>query len=1022
MNLWLSPMLAQVAAKATETVVEASTETAPTSSSGPWLLLLVMAAVLILPFMVGNWLATALKVRDMAGRFGMVLLALTIAIAPFAAHLISAPADQKSLIHAFSYGIDLAGGFNLVYQIDKEAAKAGNKSLDAATMRENVGAVTKRVNPAGTEEVSVRQVGSDRIEVIVPGADAAKMLRIKNQITNLGQLEFSLLANRREFSSIISLAESKGPTANEIIQNGVLVAKWRPLAKDSTGKYKEVSTGGDVITREVTRGGESQLEFLVICAKPGDEVTGEELVRATEQTDQNGGLAVGFQFNSTGSRRFSKLTGAHLPQPGNESVKTQLAILLNDKIHSAPTINDRISGSGQISGQFTRPEIEELIAVLNAGALKLPLIKEPVNEFAISPLLGVEIRNTGLLAAVFSMVAVFLITAIYYRKAGLIADLCLALNLFLLLSSLALIDATLTLPGIAGIVLSVAMAVDANVLIFERIREELAKGSSMRMAIKNGFDKALGTIIDSNLTTLISAVVLYYVGTDQVKGFAVTLFLGIVISLFTAVTVARLIFELLERLGKLKSLTMYNIVKQTNVDFVGKTRAFITASIVVIGLGLVATAVRGRDNLDIDFRGGAMVTLRFDGTQKTDIETVRAPLVKAFNDGISIERLLVNDEQGQEIELFRMRTVTDREEAQSSVSGESVEEQLRSTMRDAFSGTPLKLLQQTLQISESTVIATVATENLSESQVLREKKFEGGRQFTVTLGQSLTPAALSESVKSGLLAVGSGQKYTDSDELVDVRHTDPSIAATVKGTSHLVRIANGVEPADAEKVAERLVSKLNGQPLFEELTTFSASVAGDTQIRAVLAILISMVAITAYLWFRFSGMTFGIAASIALFHDIAFTLGMVTVGAWLSRNAVGQGLYLIDFKINLTMIAAFLTIIGYSLNDTIVVFDRIREVRGKNPKITWEMVNISLNQTLSRTLLTSATTIITSIILYFFGGEGLRGFAYCLTIGILIGTYSSLYIASPALVWIMSRKQPEAPKAALPASPVPAKV
>ena len=221
-----------------------------------------------------------------------------------------------------------------------------------------------------------------------------------------------------------------------------------------------------------------------------------------------------------------------------------------------------------------------------------------------------------------------------------------------------------------------------------------------------------------------------------------------------------------------------------------------------------------------------------------------------------------------------------------------------------------------------------------------------------------------------------------------------------------MRLANSVSAEDTAAVLSTLKSRLDAQPIFEELTTFSTSVAGDTQRAAILAMAISLVAITAYLWFRFNGMTFGIAASIALFHDVFFTLGAVAVGAYLSGNPLGRSLYLIDFKINLTMIASFLTIIGYSLNDTIVVFDRIREVRGKSPKITWEMVNISLNQTLSRTLLTSVTTIITSTILYFFGGEGLRGFAFSLTIGILIGTYSSIYIASPALVWLMNREKP----------------
>lgn len=1014
MNLWLSPLLAQDAAKTTETVAKAVVDGAKNSEvdslAGLWILL-VLLAIVVLPFVVGNWLAGIMKVRDLGSRISTVLLALVIGFAPFVAHKVS---TDRSLMEVFSYGIDLAGGFNLVYAVDKAAL--GTKPLTTSLMQDNLKAIAKRVNPSGTEEVSVRIMGSDKIEVIIPGADAAKMLRIKNQITNLGELEFCLLANREEFSAIVQYAEdqqaTKGTGLREVIRNGALIAKWRPMGIDSTTKAPKDGPGSrDMVTRQVERGGQSVTEYLLICEPdPDKRITGELLSHSSKTTSDDGGLAVSFTFGAKGSRFFGNVTGAHLPR--TETTKTHLAILLNEEMQSAPTIDAKIDGQGQISGSFTLQEVEELVAVLNAGAMTLPLFKQPVNEFAISPLLGIEIRKTGLMATLFSMAAVFVITAFYYRKAGLIADLCLLLNLLLLLSSMALIDATLTLPGIAGIVLSVAMAVDANVLIFERMREELAKGSSMRMCIKNGFDKALGTIIDSNMTTLISAVVLYYVGTDQVKGFAVTLFLGIVISMFTEVFVARLIFELLERKGILKSLSMYNIIKQTNFDFVGKTRAFLMASCSVIGLGLLVVAYRGQDNLDIDFRGGGMVTFRFEGNKMVgDIEAVRAPLVKAFNDSISLERLLIQDEQGQDVELFRMRTVTDREEAQLKATGASIDEQLRAAIRGAFAETPMKLVQQSLAVGESELIAAT-TRKLDDVGLLHEKTFEGGRQFSATVGQALTPAALGESVKSALKDIGAGVKYNDTDDLVDVQPADAAADAGAKSTALLVRLSKGVEPADAELVSKKLLGMLDGQPLLEELTNFSASVAGDTQIRAVLAIVIAMVAITAYLWFRFAGMTFGIAASIALIHDIAFTLGAVAVGAYLSRNSVGQALHLVDFKLNLTMIAAFLTIIGYSLNDTIVVFDRIREVRGKNPKITWEMVNISLNQTLSRTLLTSVTTIITSIILYFFGGEGLRGFSYCLTIGILVGTYSSIYIASPALVWIMNREQEASKKAA----------
>ncbi len=1020
---------AKVVDKATEIAADAASKTA--AGTPLWVVLLSLVALIILPFVIGQWLANVLKVKDMGNRIGIVLFALVIGIAPFAVHMLTEdpkePGKPRQLVKVFNYGIDLDGGTNLVFQVDRAAANANKKEINSLSMQEMVAAINKRINPSGTEEMTVRLVGSDRIEVIVPGADAERTQQIKNQITNLGELEFCMLANSVEHSSEIDLADqvqaNKGTGVREIYNpKGELILKWREPGivqektdKENVGDYKDVG-GANAKSRTFERNGKAITEFLIVCEpKPERRITGNDLDNTREEIGSGGTPVVAFTFNSRGGALFGKLTGDHLPKEGS-GFKTQLAILLNDEIHSAPTINDRIGRVGQISGTFSQAEINELIAVLNAGALKVPLIKEPANEFTVSPLLGANIRSTGLRATLVAMIAVFLITAAYYLKAGLIADLCLSFNLLLLLASMALIDATLTLPGIAGVVLSVSMAVDSNVLIFERMREELAKGSSMRMAIKNGFDKALGTIIDSNATTLISATVLYYVGTDQVKGFAVTLFIGIVISLFTTVYVARVIFELLERTGRLKTLKMFSVVKQTNIDFVGKTKQFVIGSQVVILLGLLVVAFRGRDSLDIDFRGGEMVTFRFEGAKNSDIDQVRAQLVKPFGEGISLERLEVTDDQGLPAELFRMRTINDEEEATAKADSQMVEAKLRAKMLTAFEGSSFKLVQQSLKLSDASVIPPT-TEKLEDSALAYEKSFEGGQQFTATVGQTLTASAFAESVREVLREIGAaGQKYQEPEKLVEARNAVPTAAPTDKTTSITVRLSNLISAEDAAQVPLSLMKKLDRQPLFEELTTFSSSVASDTQMRAVLAIAISLLAITAYLWFRFHGMTFGLAATIAVFHDVAFTLGAVTVGAYLSHYALGRALFLIDFKINLTMIAAFLTIIGYSMNDTIVVFDRIREVRGKNPKITWEMVNTSLNQTLSRTLLTSVTTIITSTILYFFGGEGLRGFAFSLTIGIVVGTYSSIYIASPALVWLMNREQPEmkpVPKTAL---------
>ena len=609
---------------------------APVATTSGWLIFWLIFAVIFLPFILGSLIAKTFRLKDFSSRIGTVLFCVAIAVVPMSYQL----AQGKSLGDCFRLGIDLAGGTNLVYQVDM--AKAGGKDVDRS-IDNMVGAIARRVNPSGTEEVTVRRVGSDRIEIIIPGADQAYVEEMKARITRLGSLQFEILAtpNNAEHRSLIKKANELPQTENRILENGRTAARWVDVAE---GEVVGQGGQGELLPSvHRTRNGKDGVEIeqvLVVVSPEAKEVTGKFLVRANEQMDQSGQLVVAFTFDQTGANRFLDLTSEH--KPLKDGKRYRLAVLLDDKIQSAPSLNEAIGARGQISGNFTRAEIQSLTSVLNAGALDVPLIEDPISEFTISPLLGVDIRNKGIFAIQLSCAVVIGFMAIYYLKAGLIAVLCLLLNILLIMGTMIFVQGTFTLPGLAGLVLTIGMAVDANVLIFERIREELARGASVRMAIHNGFDKAFTAIIDSNLTTLIVAIVLFMIGTDQVKGFAVTLFIGIVMSMFSALYFGRMVFEILEQKRILKKLPMLSIVNSPKLDFIGKQKLAIFGSIFVICAGMAGFASRGKDNLDIDFRGGTMVTFEFNEAHK--LADFRNNLEAAFDSSITVERLTLEGE------------------------------------------------------------------------------------------------------------------------------------------------------------------------------------------------------------------------------------------------------------------------------------------------------------------------------------------------------------------------------------------
>ncbi len=929
---------------------------------------------------------------------------------------------------ALSYGIDLAGGTNLIYELDE--SQAGGETIDNALMDRMVGAVTRRINPAGTKEIVVRRVGRIRIEVILPGADPAVVEETKELMTRLGTLEFSIVANNRDHKDIIERAKSS-PTS-DVVVGGRVVAKWREIAPnvDANGKESpntEFNEHPDIAVRQMAGKRPGFKEVLILYeSDPAKQITGKLLKRANPTTDANGGPAVGFHFSQQGGYLFHDLTTLYKPQ--KDGFHRQLAVLLNNQVHTAPQINQPISDTGIIeSSRFTSKEVDELVNVLNAGALPVPIKKTPISEFTISPTLGFDVQSKGKLALWVSSAAVIIFMLGYYFVAGLVADFALLLNLLFIVSVMAFVQAAFTLPGLAGLVLSAGMAVDANVLIYERMREELARGASLRMAIHNGFDKAFAAIFDSNIATLISSVILYLIGTEQVKGFAVSLIIGLVMNLYTAVYVSRLVMNILERSRTIKSVKMLSLVGVTNFDFVGKQMIASAASIILIVAGLAAFIVRGTANYDIDFTGGASVTMQFKDTQ--DTEFVRNKLETAFNKNITVEELTPSGftEKGHH---FRLRVAN---EGAEEIKQDKVLAKISATFPDllvktTFSYTEIKPIEGEKPQSEADGDKSEATGD----------PFAGGHETELTFKSDkgtegdIATATFGRYLQEQLSAIHGSDgnpKYSNTESLFTLEGTRGKGMSAREGkvkTFSAMRLrAMPAMSGDDLKTALTAVQKtMSNTPLFDEVTTFESSVAGETKKSAVIAVIAALLAIVAYVWLRFENLVFGLAAVVALAHDVLVSLGCVALAAYLSRiPGVEKILLLNDFKINMAMIAAFLTIVGYSLNDTIVIFDRLREIRGKNPLVTKDLINLTVNQCLGRTLLTAFTVFITVVILYAFGGEGIHGFAFCMVVGSIAGTYSTVYIASPLVLFFMKRMPVAAggrPGLSGPRRPVPA--
>lgn len=900
------------------------------------------------------------------------------------------------------------------------------------------------------------------------------------------------------------------------------------------------------------------------------------LVSAHQSRDQMGGPAIGFQLDAIGGTKFGPLTRTHRGE--------QLCIFIDDAAISHARINSPIVTDGIIQGRFTTREVQEMVKKLNAGSLPQKLKDPPISVRAIGSNLGKANQDAGLRAAFIGAIAVAVFMVVYYRYAGLVAVIAVGLNILFTFAMMSMLGATLTLPGIAGLVLAIGMGVDANVLVNERIREELNRGTAMRMAVKLGYERAFSAILDSNVTTVLTCIILYLIGSEQIKGFGLTLGVGVFINTFTAYFVTRMFFEMMSMitvprevyrnplmigigitaaggvlygLGHVlntpetrdsssllafgmslfdvgpavlvllalmwlirtlhadrKTLPMMSLIGVPNINWIAGRKVFFAISgFLVLGSISLFVFTEDKNLYDIEFLGGvnAQIDLKKNSEigRLNDVVKQQAAIKKSLEDsaahiakfGDAISQATLSGSSGtltlstpgipagrlapmlRDIDLLQDRlsgndgltfndpasnVITLRLKDAEPLSDSTLKSQLkeriksaadnigdsqiqaisaieagaddpdqgqsftvitRETAKDVVVDAIMDTMEDDLNIQPALTFALAKDPNdaansyfairesdpkslgvqMSDTEAasLELQGWEGGVAMVlenVNPPQSIT--VLQRRLKSMRLQPDF-EKYGWRESKVFGLTPDPADQNLYKRLLVVVRDENypllddqgGISPQWQSNVAEPevtlLESALQRQTSLSQVTQFDREVSGEAKVQAYVALALSWLVIIAYLWFRFGSARWGAAAVLALIHDATIAIGAVAFTAYIGGTVIGK-LLLIDgtFRIDLSVVAALLTIIGFSVNDTIVVFDRIRENKGRLKDVNADIINTAINQTLSRTVLTTLTALLTVFIMYVWGGRGIHSINYALVIGMCIGTYSSIAIAS----------------------------
>lgn len=957
------------------------------------------------------------------------------------------PNDPRSLF-AVNQGIDLRGGVEFICQLYDDLGRRRAADDDVLHI------LRGRLDSRGLTEPTVTRLGNGDVQIVIPGGTAADGARTRKVIEQTGRLEFrEVLALYRPGTD----ENGKWKLPDEVVRkpNGGF-----DLAPGVRGNRKQIVAVDK--NRDPTA-----LPTVFYHLGPA-ELTGKD-VKDAGRTIHDGKDAVSITFTASGSTRnfefTSRLHQDRLKNPGEPPTTGPrhgfMAILFDGKVESSPVVQEPSNTSCVISGSFTPEEIDSLKSALRGGSLSVtPVV---LSERIVGATLGIETVNRAIGSMLWAFVGILVFMVFYYRRLGVVAMLCLLVTAALTWTTLSIFGATMTLPGLAGLVLSIAMSMDCNVLVYERIREELRDGKDLRTAIHEGYSRAFVAILDSNLTTIFSGIVLYWIGSGSVKGFGLTLAVGVAVSMFSGVYIGRLLTDLLCR-GR-DTVSMASVVKEIRLPYVSWRRASYLISFITGAAGILYFAVGHKlteggsfnRNFDIDFTGGNLTQVIFKEELSTaevketlaaawksdpkrfellDPAELAPPQAYFSTGGGSKTRQWVfrgRDEVGAELEA--QRAVLDAERGRLNRELEKARDPDKPDVAKVRELEPLaRKKSDEIRVLEEQIARRVAVFKEQLAAAFPGRVAEEGSELlgatwkdktlTLRLATLATPEASAvervqkslarrEELASAQVAALAGATgieiavtYRQAPAAVGVESDGVTIAklkellapTAGEATKDVAHAAQDIYTAALQQTAVAGITVAQAYPASQH---FSGQVAGSMKLSALIAILLATVAMLAYIAARFE-LGFGIAAVVAMFHDVLLTLGIIS---------------LLHLRIDLTVVAALLTIIGYSVNDTIVTFDRIREnMKKKSGVALATIIDESIAQTMPRTVLTGGATILAIIFMMLFAGPDIFAFNATLLIGTILGTYSSVFVAAPMLL-LFDRSKLESPEK--PAEPAP---
>ncbi len=914
-------------------------------------------------------------------------------------------------------GIDLQGGTELQYKLNLSGVEGAAE--DVAEEVKDI--ISRRLDIYGLKEIRIAIEGVDRLVVTIPGGDPDSTRFIEEQIEKAGSLQLQLVVTAQENNLPAKMEEYLKEENDWKVEHAKFVQlkrEWTArkeanpkLAKGEPPRPPEPEfLVRPLVEKQQVDGKDTYVKVrdLVLSNKPADKVDGKHIASAGASLDPDTRTPmILFSMDTEGAAKLGELTGSNKESP--------LAIVLDDQVLSSPNIKSRISSSGQITGDFTTQEVNSIVTILRGGSL--PTKPELISRNTVGALLGKEAVESSTKAILVGLALVMASIALYYLFAGLVANFALAFNIMAVLAFVACFRQTLTLPGVAGILLTIGMAIDANILIFERVREERDRGKTLLQSLTTGYQRAFSVIFDSNLTTALTGIVLFNFGTGPIKGFAITLIAGIIISFISSLFVTRLIISFFLNSGVLKNFKMNRLFSTPSISFSSIQKPFLLISVLVIIGSWAVVIPRKTENYGIDFTGGARVGFTLSKARpRSDVKKMIDDLKAAHADVFQGTRLQeLNAVSGQPGRDFILMTRVGEEDGDANSGdkkdkGAQSAEKVRDKIEEKLEAEGLLLPTPFVANWEDTAAADAGSNLVLDVNILDRISEFSPDDLREKVNEVLAADPRSKWKVSGQDAESESGLKVESCSLVSEKTAEspvtkyklrfaaftPSPVASTAGT--------GIPSRDqAEAAARRVFNDDSVSALcalsepFPTVSTVGATVSSDLQQKAIVAFFISILGIVFYVSLRFE-FYFGLAAIAALIHDVLISIGLIAL--------VDQFIPNYPVKINLPEVAALLTIIGYSINDTIVVFDRIREnlkIYGKNKMSFRDCVDLSINQTLSRTILTSATTLMTVCALLFLGGEAVRGFAFTFLIGLIAGTYSSVFVASPILLMLRQR-------------------